>query len=304
MSRRTWGDYPVVKVAGREFQKVPRSVLPFWREGEGDELVMMPVLPPDDKKEFPGRPAFEGIGPLLQSGISQHKLDFMRVPAAYGAERSVEHFTATDLVVLDEVDWYGECFCVLEAHGWTDHGEITSEMIQRIIEAEDDPGIVARSQAEHGDNHKTYLLEKAAKHFAPPLSRLWYVANMMSLFYCHYDDMRFGYLWAEYQIKMRAELFALKHQEMSERNRENGAKGGQRDKKLERYQVLNHLGRQRFKDLAFASDRDAVRLARQMAAQHDKGADDPLFAVNGKDLSRNWYEEWLSSFRRLARGIE
>ncbi len=84
--------------------------------------------------------------------------------------------------------------------------------------------------------------ELAAKHFSEPLSRLWYVANMMSLYYAHYDDMRFGYLWSEYRTKMRYELFALKHLKMAEKNRESGQKGGQADKKSRTVRYSKPLG--------------------------------------------------------------
>ena len=304
MTKGTWGDFPIVKMAGREFQRVPRSFLPFSRGDEGDEVVLMPVITPDDKLEFPGRPSFEGLGPFLKSGVAEHKLGFMEMPSAWTSGNATENFTARDLIMLDELDWYGECFQVLERHGWTDYGQLIQELIERIVGAEANPELVSEARAEFGENYEPYLEEIAAKHFAPPLSRLWYAANMMALYYCHYDDLRFGYLWAEYQIKMRAELFALKHIELTERNRESGMKGGQASKKIERYSVLDRLGRQRFKELAFASDRDGVRVAKRIAADHDKHAESPLFQVNGKDLSRNWYGDWLAHFRQVARGIE
>ena len=304
MTKGTWGDFPIVKMAGRKFQEVPRSMLPFTRDGDGDEVVLMPVLPPDDKKAFPGLPPFEGFGPFLKAGISQHLFDSTNLPDVWTDGQATEKFTARNLLVLDELNWHGECFGVLEAHGWTERGHLKQEMIERIVEAEGDADLVSKAKVEYGENYETYLEELAAKHFAPPLSRLWYVANMMALYYCHYDDMRFGYLWAEYQIKMRAEIFALKHIELIERNRESGMKGGQADKKIERYSVLDQLGRRRFKELAFASDRDGVRVAKRIAADHDKNADTPLFRVNGKDLSRNWYSDWLAHFRQIARGIE
>ena len=38
------------------------------------------------------------------------------------------------------------------------------------------------------------------------LHEVWYAASLMALYYLHYDDMRFGYLWAEYKAKMRFEV--------------------------------------------------------------------------------------------------
>lgn len=330
MNSKNWmGEFPKVKIAGQEFYAIPGKE---WREemekiglypprkvdGSGQYLendsrtILMPYYPPDDKLDFPGGPKLDDCGWLVQSGIAQHSVPG-REPPRPSEERSnlAKGFAATQLNVFSEMDWYGECFGVLEAHGWTEHGTISVDLLKRLMEVEG-PDIVDEAREKFGgskpddDNTwKAYLLELAATHFTEPLSRVWYAANMQSLFYCRYDDLRLGYLWAEYLMKMRAELFALKHIEMTERNRENGLKGGQSDKKLERYQVLNRLARQQhFKELAFASDRDGIRVARKIAAEYDKGADTPLFTVRGKDLSKDWYGEWLGQFRHMARGIE
>jgi hypothetical protein len=91
---------------------------------------------------------------------------------------------------------------------------------------------------------------------------------------------------------------------MTDRNRENGQKGGGRHEKQSRYDILDQLARQRFKRLAFVSDKGGVIEARKMAAEYDAGAEDPVFRHKGRDLSRAWYEEWLTHYRSIARGDE
>lgn len=326
-----WAKLPVVNLAGREFRVVPRAMLPrvprilhggtisneYDTEEAGARLgsILMPVRTADDKLEFPGGATIEGFGPYLKSGISQHRIGFFDHLASGGTAlwTTVESLdkpmppptqvTARELDVFEEDNWYGECFYVLTAHGWFGKGGgLSADLIERTIEAEANPSLVADAGEQFGDNAESYLLEVAAKHFTAPLSRLWYAANMMSLYYAHGDDMRLGYFWAEYQIKMRAELFALKHIQNTERNRENGAKGGQAARKHERYQVLDQLMTARVRDFFTADDRGRVRLAKALAAGHDKGATDPLFWERGKDLRSAWYQEWVDHFRhQIAR---
>lgn len=316
MAKGTWGDFPIVKLAGREFQRVPRSELPLlspWRsdESSSEEDVLMPIFPEDDHLEFPGSPVYERHGPLIKAGIAVHKLDFKAHPDAWadtfgkpGRDPSASHFTAAELVILDELDWHIECANVLEAHGWLDRsGSLSSGMVDRVAEivgAE----VIDSAKERLGEDWTAYIGEIAAYYFAPPLSRLWYAANLMSLYYARQDDMRFGYLWCEYKARQRFELFALKHIEVTEKNRQSGQKGGQGDKKRERYEVLNRLARGKYKDLAFASDRVFIRTAKALASKYDAESDVPLFTVSGKPLSQKWYDEWAAQFRQLARGAE
>ncbi|MFG1299464.1 hypothetical protein V5F49_06665 [Xanthobacter sp. V3C-3] len=91
---------------------------------------------------------------------------------------------------------------------------------------------------------------------------------------------------------------------MMEKNRENGAKGGQADRKADRYRVLNEIGRRRSNEIAFVTDNQGVRLAMRWAAEYDAKAEVPLFRLNGRPLSKKWYAEWLADFRIKARGVE
>lgn len=309
-----WGTERV-KIAGREFYRVPRAewnkrmkeLFPGKEHLYADNdspAVLFPYYPFDDRLEFPAQSTTEDVGFLIKAGIVSHSVDFSDRPSALGG------FPATKLMLFAEDDWYGECFSVLTAHGWMVNGNIPSELIERLESVEGE-GIYERvkdqlsSGFETGDDSwEVYLYELAATHFSPPLSRLWYAANMLSLFYVHHDDMRTGYLWCEYHMRMRYELFALKHIEMTEKNRESGMKGGQAEKKRERYQILDRLAGQKFKVMAFASDREFIRIAKSMAADYDSKADSPLFTVGGKSLSKKWYDEWASHFRSVARGTE
>lgn len=304
-----------VKIAGREFYRIPRAewnkhmkvLFPdkvhLYADNDGP-AVMFPYYPFDDRLEFPAQSTTEDVGFLIKAGIVSHSVDFSARASALGG------FPATKLMLFAEDDWYAECFSVLTAHGWMVNGDIPRELIDRL-EAIEGKGIYERVKtqlsigfADGDDTWEIFLYELAATHFAPPLSRLWYAANMLSLYYIHRDDMRTGYLWCEYHMRMRYELFALKHIEMTEKNRESGMKGGQADKKRERYQVLDKLAGQRFKVMAFASDREFIRLAKAMAAEYDSKAETTLFTVGGKPLSIKWYDEWASHFRSMARRAE
>ncbi|MCX5578560.1 hypothetical protein [Kaistia terrae] len=296
-------DYPIVKLGIHEFYQVPRRNYreSMWLRGPEDDVdgyVLMPIRPKDDKLDFPGNPTLESVGSTMRSGVAVYSHRDV-----FGAVQN--GVAATDLAVFNPIDLYFECAFVMGAHGWAEPGgELSDELLSRVIEVE---GIdfVAKAKKRFGEaGWYAYAGEVAARHFAAPLSRLWYVANLMSLCVAHKDDLRLGYLWAEYRIKMSYEVFALRHIEVKEKNRASGLKGGQADKKRERYHVLDRLARQHVKELAFASDRDALRIARRLTVEHDAKADAPLFSVNGKALSRDWLDEWLRHFRQAARGVE
>lgn len=117
------------------------------------------------------------------------------------------------------------------------------------------------------------------------------------------DAFKIGFLYRDAWWKFQHEKAALKYYEIIEKNRKSGQKGGQGDKKRERYEVLNSLARQKFREIAFASDREGARIAKSLAAAYDVKADEPLFMINNKGLSKKWYDEWLVNFRQIARSI-
>ncbi|PYE88779.1 hypothetical protein [Phyllobacterium leguminum] len=104
------------------------------------------------------------------------------------------------------------------------------------------------------------------------------------------------------------EDYAVKKLEEIEKNRANGKNGGQsnRQLKIERHKVLNRLALAHKEDFAFTTDKACIQKAKQLAAAYDKNkdADSRLFTVKGKHLSPEWYEEWLSQFRAVARKVQ
>lgn len=94
---------------------------------------------------------------------------------------------------------------------------------------------------------------------------------------------------------------ALRYYKTVDQNRKVGRLGGQAAKKQERYEVLDSLARANLNSFLLATDVQAFRKAKELAAKHDKGATEPLFMQGGKSLSRAWYDDWLEHFRRDAR---
>ncbi|RJL00962.1 hypothetical protein D3P06_12830 [Paracoccus aestuarii] len=92
----------------------------------------------------------------------------------------------------------------------------------------------------------------------------------------------------------------MRHYKTVDQNRKVGRLGGQAAKKQERYEVLDSLARANLKSFLLATDVQAFRKAKELAAKHDKGAAEPLFMQGGKSLSRAWYDDWLEHFRKDA----
>jgi len=88
-----------------------------------------------------------------------------------------------------------------------------------------------------------------------------------------------------------------------QQRRENGKLGGQAKTKLERYQVLDRLANKNLERFAFVSDKQALRTARELAGNYDKGADPSsrLFWYNSHLLSISWFSEWLIHFREICK---
>ncbi|SCW39270.1 hypothetical protein SAMN02927900_01313 [Rhizobium mongolense subsp. loessense] len=295
-----------VKIAGRQFWRIPHkefsemmnSMFPNNpRESDGADFLM-PCFPDDDKRDFPTRYEFEDAGPLIASGIARHSLTLEGI----SAERSNRGLSARHLSVFNETDWYGECFGVLEAHGWTTSGNLTPEILAKVEEIEG-KSVIDEAKQSYGENWEIYLMELAAQHLAKPLSRLWYAANMKSLYYCHHDDLRLGFLWAEYQMKMQYESFALKHMEVVERNSENGKKGGQGAARVERYRVLDQLVMAQGDKLAFSDNDEIIKAAKKLAMDYDRQEGAQLFQINNKSLGPSWYKDWVGHYRSLIKAM-
>lgn len=207
-------------------------------EFEDDADVYLPYHEPDDKVEFPVAPKFDDLFSTTASGKVVHVVDRERV---YGPQlparitetaegirvEGAKPFAATDLIVFNELDWFGECWGVMMANGWLDpHGGLRQHIIDHVCE-EFGPCEVTGAKLKFGENWESRVAELAALRLVQPLSRLWYAISMMSLYYCHRDDLRLGYLWAEYQMRMRLEKDTLRGEAVVRSARRGGHSRGE-----------------------------------------------------------------------------
>lgn len=183
--------------------------------------ICIPYREPDDQLEFPVSPKFDDLYFASASGKALHDVDRERGYGPHPLPKLIETaegirvegekgFLATDLSVFSECDWFGECWGVMRAHGWHDpRGGLSQHIIDSVCK-ELGPCAVTRAKLEFGENWQTRVAELATLHLVQTLSRLWYAVNMMALYYCHYDDLRLGYLWAEYRMRMSLEKDAMR----------------------------------------------------------------------------------------------
>ncbi|NVD37642.1 hypothetical protein HT585_02145 [Ensifer sp. HO-A22] len=249
--------------------------------------------------EFPEQPELETVSSYLRSGVALHEL--ADVAPGVEPDQKSNGISARQLKIFASDEFLSECMRVLEAHGWMKPDfRLTDTLLDQLIEALGSETL-SDAHARYGENWDAYLLEIAAVRFARPFSRRWYAANMYSLYYAHQDDFRLGYLWSEYQAKMRHESSALKHEQFVQKNRESGKKGGQGWKKAERYAVLDRLADAEFTKLRYPGDKELRKCAQRLARQHDAKVEDKLFVQNGIDLSLKWFDEWLADYRTRKR---
>lgn len=207
-----------IRLGGHDFIEIDKADLPFDKGTQRGTTVLLPFNPPDDKKEFPSDASVEDGGFVIGAGIATHKVSWWddeafveeKLTAAVTnpgllAEYRREGLRAKQLEVFDEFRWYGECYGVLNAHGWLDRsGRLAPHIIEHVVDHYGQRE-VDDAKAQYGDNWTIYIAELAATRLARPLSRLWYAVNMKALYYIHHDDMRLGYLWAEYRMRLRHE---------------------------------------------------------------------------------------------------
>ncbi len=92
---------------------------------------------------------------------------------------------------------------------------------------------------------------------------------------------------------------ALRQYQIVEQNRIHGAKGGQGEKKKERYSILNRLACSDERKFAFVSDQQALRNAKNLARKYDQTTDPKMFCdQRGRLLSDRWFKDWLASYRQ------
>ncbi len=190
-----------VEINGFTFWRVQkRHLLAGDPDAEGE--VLMPLgthhVEHDDYREFPLPPNVQGFSNYIASGISRHAIESgsatetreVRKPA-----RIVEsapgrlvieiddevgpQIAARDLFVFGEMDWYGECFHVLEANGWREHGLPTQNFVDAIGKVVAAQGLEQELARLSDEDRDLRCLELAATHLAEPFSRVWYAANMI-----------------------------------------------------------------------------------------------------------------------------
>lgn len=208
------------------------------RKYDDDAVIWLPYHKPDDQLEFPVTPKFNDLYYASGSGTVVHTVDRER---AYGPHRPVKPvetaegfriegekgFAATDLVVFDELSWFGECWGVMKAHGWLDpRGDLSQHIVDHVCE-QFGPCAVTSAKLEFGENWEARIAELAALQLVQPLSRLWYAINMKALYYCHRNDLRLGYLWAEYRMRMRLEKDTLRGETVVKSARSGGLSRGE-----------------------------------------------------------------------------
>lgn len=204
---------------------------------EDDEQVFINLSEPDDKLEFPANPHLDDYYHIVRSGRVLHSVERAR---AYGPHRPLrlieadegiriegkKGFAATEVDVFREDDWFGECWQVMDAHGWHGPSGGLSQHIVDHVSRELSPCMVTRAKLEFGENWGARVAELAAIELVQPLCRLWYAVNMMALYYCHHDDFRLGYLWAEYQMRMKVEKDAVRGERVLESAKSGGIARG------------------------------------------------------------------------------
>lgn len=206
--------------AGYEFEEIPALDAPNSGPKAKTKTLWVEKKPKDDFLRFPDEDNYESgfpfgeIAEFARTGIAQHMimksglLELNRIELGY--PECLTGCSARQLNLLGDDNWFGECFQVLSAHGWLGpNGQANDELVNQVAEVVGRQ-FIEEAKAKHGSDWRCLILEVAATHFLPPLTRLWYAANLMSLYYIHYDDIAFGYLWAEYNIRLRHEADAIR----------------------------------------------------------------------------------------------
>ncbi len=204
---------------GSEFNKMFGGI--GGRVYDDDEQIFLKRTEPDDKLEFPSSPHLDDYHHIVSSGRVLHNVERER---AYGPHQPVKlietdegiriegtkGFAATELDIFREDDWFGECWQVMEAHGWHRAGGGLGYHIIDQFRDEFGACAITKAKLEFGENWEGRIAELASTRLVQPLSRLWYAINMLALYYCHRDEFRLGFLWAEYRMRMHVEKDAVR----------------------------------------------------------------------------------------------
>lgn len=147
-------------------------------------------------------------------------------------------------------------------------------------------------------------------------SREWYAASMLDFLHRLYESahsstpkaammMTRGYYIGEFaeQLRMKfrwePELERLWAADAQKREAAERAGDAQKDLKEKRYAVLKDLAYDSRRKLMFASDKQQLRILKELARKHDsrREPDERLFHRNNRLLSTKWFEGWLGWFR-------
>lgn len=183
-----WSKYPSVIEAGTTFAVVPAkdaedafpSIRKRTRGVDSDRYYYFPRPTGNIAPEFPERPQLENFFSFLRSGIAKHNLSVEEMSAIDGRS---DGFSARQLTVFDSDVWSLECLRVLSHYGWIDgDGSNSPWLLEKLNEALG-KSVIDSAEEQYGQGWEAYLLELAAIQLAEPFSRLWYVANMWSLYF-------------------------------------------------------------------------------------------------------------------------
>lgn len=187
---------------GRELEEIPTL--------EGDDTFFI-FKKSSDKKEFPANAPASTLAGFASSGMAIHRvqLEPKKDGSPYRLSDKVP-FMGSTIDPFREDDFLFECWGVLQAHGWIDKNtSLSSEILDRVAK-EFGAQLAKDAEQNIGEGWEWFIAEVAAAHFVEPLCRLWYAANMLSLYFAHQDDLATGYFWAEYNMRLEHETNSLR----------------------------------------------------------------------------------------------
>lgn len=200
---------------------------------KGDNFIWTPKFEEGENagRDFPSESVYLDAFVYAKSGLAWHEIDreddMLRVLSVDSEDAdplSGRGFAADQLQIFHEFDWYLECSRVLQAHGWMNKdGSINRRIHKQAMRnfSADAAESIKKKRPRH---YQFFLLQRLAIEKAEPLGRLWYAVNMLSLYYCQRDMLRLGFLWAEYQSRIRHEGDAARGRKSLDSAREGGAR--------------------------------------------------------------------------------
>jgi hypothetical protein len=181
--------------------------------------------PPDKYLEFATDPDLEHNLWTVKSGLTSHDINLGGGPHCFEDLQTGYPFTAQQLALEPDDDLVEECLHVLDSHGWSCPGcyGVAAHVRKAVVEHHGAEKIELLYKK--NNYHADYIIQELASTIlAKPLSRLWYAANLLSLYFVHKDEFRLGYLWAEYRNKKSYEHYAIQGIKASEGGRSRQGK--------------------------------------------------------------------------------